>query len=218
MRLTRIDETQRNDHRFLQPSDDCSFLGEFTARKGFEFSETNKYIFNLKIPPSRAASKQFFANLKNNAINYWGRKLREAAPPASTANYTWVPVPCSKLANHPEFDDRLARLLLGPYAGQNEIDVRKIIKCKADRDAAHLGTDRPTPDVLQENYEIDESVSLDGISKIIIFDDVITRGASFKAMQAVLNGLMPQVPVQGVFLARTVHDDASGLFSLILEE
>jgi hypothetical protein len=70
MRLTKIDSSLLNDHLYLRAEDDCSFLGEFTARQGFNFSETNKRIHNLKIPPSKAREKSFMANYKNQAIAY----------------------------------------------------------------------------------------------------------------------------------------------------
>ena len=50
MTLTRIDELVRGDYFYLQPADECWFLREYTARMGFEHSETNQLIINLKKP------------------------------------------------------------------------------------------------------------------------------------------------------------------------
>jgi hypothetical protein len=47
-RLTKIDDLTRPDHSYLTAADVCYFLGEYTARKGFAFSATNRLIFNLK--------------------------------------------------------------------------------------------------------------------------------------------------------------------------
>ena len=38
LRLTKIDDLTRPDHSYLTAADDCYFLGEYTARKGFAFS------------------------------------------------------------------------------------------------------------------------------------------------------------------------------------
>lgn len=46
-RLTKIDELTIGQHYHLDASDTC-FFGEYTARKGFGFSETNQLIHNLK--------------------------------------------------------------------------------------------------------------------------------------------------------------------------
>jgi hypothetical protein len=48
LRLTKIDDLTRSDHSYLTAADDCYFLGEYTARKGFAFSATNRLILNFK--------------------------------------------------------------------------------------------------------------------------------------------------------------------------
>ena len=52
MRLSRIDDLTRSDHTFIEADDECLYLGEYNARKGYQFSETNNLIFNLKKPVS----------------------------------------------------------------------------------------------------------------------------------------------------------------------
>ena len=47
-RLTKIDDLARPDHFYLTADDECYFLGEYTARKGFAFSPTNQLILNFK--------------------------------------------------------------------------------------------------------------------------------------------------------------------------
>jgi len=47
-RLTKIDDLTRPDHFYLTPGDDCYFLCEYTARKGFAFSTTNHLVLNFK--------------------------------------------------------------------------------------------------------------------------------------------------------------------------
>ncbi len=41
---------------------------------------------------------------------------------------------------------------------------------------------------------------------IIIFDDVLTTGAHFKAVEAVLRTHFPELPIAGLFLARRAPD------------
>jgi hypothetical protein len=207
MRLTQIDNIQRSDHRFLTESDNCAYLGEFTARQGFNFSETNKQIHNLKIPPSRTNELWYLRNYKNTAINFWGNKLKVAIPGAGLRQATWVPIPCSKLPAHADYDTRLNAVL---KVFSKDIDVRNLIRRKEDCGAAHLATDRPTPETLTNVLEVDPTISTKDISEIIIFDDVITRGASFKAGQSILRSALSHVTVKGIFLARTVHLEEQG--------
>jgi hypothetical protein len=46
--LTKIDDLILPDHWYLESEDECYFLGEYTAGKGFAHSTTNQRIFNLK--------------------------------------------------------------------------------------------------------------------------------------------------------------------------
>jgi hypothetical protein len=52
-RLTKIDDLTRPDHSYLTANDDCYFIGEYTARRGFAFSSTNNLILNFKKPMDR---------------------------------------------------------------------------------------------------------------------------------------------------------------------
>jgi len=52
-RLSQIDELTRVDHWYLEDGDQCWYLGEYTARKGYAGSETNNLILNLKKPMDR---------------------------------------------------------------------------------------------------------------------------------------------------------------------
>ena len=46
-RLTKIDDLALPDHYYLTAEDDCYFLGEYTARKGYAFSPTNQLVLNF---------------------------------------------------------------------------------------------------------------------------------------------------------------------------
>ena len=48
VRLTQVDDLTRPDHYYLTAEDQCLYFGEYTARKGFNHSETNQLILNFK--------------------------------------------------------------------------------------------------------------------------------------------------------------------------
>ncbi len=50
-RFTKIDRFTYKHHRWLEKSDECYFLGEYTARSGYAYSPTNDVILNFKTPP-----------------------------------------------------------------------------------------------------------------------------------------------------------------------
>jgi hypothetical protein len=58
-RLTKIDELTRPDHTYLSPEDECYYLGEYTARKGYAFSPINDLVQNLKKPMDRRGKPEW---------------------------------------------------------------------------------------------------------------------------------------------------------------
>lgn len=53
-RFTKIDDLVRRDYRHITEADRCYFVGEYTARKGYAYSDTNQLILNFKKPMDRA--------------------------------------------------------------------------------------------------------------------------------------------------------------------
>ena len=58
-RLTKIDDLARPDHFYLTPDDECYFLGEYTARKGYAFGATNQLVLNFKKPMTKRTTAQW---------------------------------------------------------------------------------------------------------------------------------------------------------------
>ncbi|TPL77571.1 hypothetical protein [Mesorhizobium sp. B2-3-15] len=205
VRFTKIDNLTRSQHRFLDENDDCSFIGEFTARKGYSHSETNNRIISFKMKPSIRLQAPYRYKHKGSAIDYWARQLSSAMPVSEATKAIWVPIPGSCPVGNPEYDDRLLRLLHRAYS--NRIQIVELLSQLAQRVAAHDSDARPTPEVLIDNWVTDFSLLPVGRYNFVVFDDVLTRGASFKAAKRVLSNQYPGSAVSGVFLARTVHDD-----------
>ena len=65
-RLTQIDEITREEHYYLSDEDQCFYLGEYTAQKGYSHSDTNQLIKNLKIQPKHKNTKRWY--YKDQAI------------------------------------------------------------------------------------------------------------------------------------------------------
>src|ERR1700678_1926366 len=104
-RLTKIDDLTRPDHSYLTAADDCYFLGEYTARKGFAFSATNHLIFNLKKGMERQGRPEW--PYKARAIQTVAEALRDALNDRARRTLTFVPVPPSKAQTDPLYDARL---------------------------------------------------------------------------------------------------------------
>jgi hypothetical protein len=117
-RLTEIDDLARPDHWYLRPEDDCYFLGEYTARKGFVFSVTNQLVLNFKKSMDKRCTPQWW---------YKDRAIDEVAAAFRTAwlnMATLVPIPPSKAKSDSLYDDRVVRMLQSIRV-QPRLDVRK---------------------------------------------------------------------------------------------
>lgn len=208
IRLTKIDATNIGEHSHLLLSDECYFLFEYTSHKNYTFSKTNSLISNLKKKPSTAHTPAY--KYKRQAIRECGDALRATTNPDWLSAATLVPVPCSKAADHPDFDDRIVQIcrLLSPIG-----DVRSIIRQTASMTAAHeAGSgERITIEELLAAYRVDETLAVPAPKSIGIVDDVLTSGTHFRAMSTVLANRFPGVPIVGLFIARRVFPEEERL-------
>jgi hypothetical protein len=122
--LTEIDELTRPDHHWLAPTDQCAFLGEYTARKGFSFSATNQVVLNFKKSVDRKRLPEW--RHKERTIVEVAQAFGAAIDPSWLSEATLVPIPPSKAKPDPLYDDRLVRMLRAIPA-QRPLDIRELI-------------------------------------------------------------------------------------------
>lgn len=211
--FTRIDALTRGDHSYLNDSDACLFLGDYSARKGHAYSATNQLILNFKKPMSRRNKSEW--RYKGNAIRQVAEVFSQNIGP-DFQRLTLVPVPPSKLKTDPEYDDRLMDMLRALRAPAGiTLDIRELIVQTEAIQAAHDNQKRPRPDDLKRIYRIDETLAHPVRDWICVVDDVLTTGSHFRAMSDVLKQRFPAAKIAGLFIARRVPeaDDWSHLFS-----
>jgi predicted amidophosphoribosyltransferase len=93
--------------------------------------------------------------------------------------------------------------------------VRELLFQRISTTAVHDQENRPTPEQLQANYGIDQTLCDADPQMIGLFDDVLTTGAHFRAASATLKQLLPGVRIIGFFIARRVPEAADfGEFEL----
>jgi hypothetical protein len=205
-RLTGIDETNRDQHAFLQAGDRCLFFGEFFAGKGYQGGGTNQLVFNFKTLPSIARTNPARRNYKDSAIATIAHGLREVLGRDQIERLTFVPVPPSKTPDHPDYDDRLARALTMACAGFNS-DIRLLLRRSSSTESDHRTGDRLTPEALYLLLQVDVTALTARPLReaIVLFDDVITTGKSFKCCERRLREAIAQtVPIMGLFVARRI--------------
>jgi hypothetical protein len=213
-RLTRIDELTRGDHSFLEVGDECLFFGEYTARKDWSYSSTNRLVLNFKKPVTRRSFDDWRYKLQaiNDVAEAFSSNIGRAL-----GQLTLVPVPPSKLKTDSEYDDRMMDMLraLRAPAGINP-DVRELVIQTRSMPAAHGTTNRLPPTEWEKVYAIDGALALREPTWIGIIDDVLVTGCKFRAMSNVLKRRFPVARITGLFIARRVLEIPG--FSEVYEE
>lgn len=201
LKLTKIDDLSREDHCYLDPGDTCYFFGEYTSRMGYNFSETNNLISNFKKSVLKRGTHEW--PHKQRAIDEVAGLYRQCISPHLVHQVTFVPAPPSKSQNDPEYDDRMVRAL---RAASPQFDVREIITQDGSRRPSHLCGDgeRPRPADLIDCYRVNRALTVPVPRNIIICDDVLTNGTTFRAMKSVLQEQFPSAKIIGIFVARRV--------------
>lgn len=213
-RLIKIDDLTRGDHHRLESNDRCYYLGEYFSGRGYAYGATNDLISNLKKPMSRRNLPEW--RHKEGAIRKAAEALRENfSAPQLGGEITFVPIPPSKAKSHPEYDDRLLRMLQMMCDGHGS-DIRELVIQTQSTDAAHDSFSRPTTEDLVAIYAVDETVAAPPPSRIVLLDDVLTTGAHFKAAKAVVQQRFPDADIVGIFVARRVIPSPGADFEIIV--
>ena len=198
-RILKIDALTLPDHYYLDDTDECYYSGEYTAGENHAYSDTNQLIHNFKKTMDKKGTPQW--QYKQQAILNAAKIIRDNIK--VNANLTFIPVPPSKAKFDPLYDDRIIQMLVNAFKG-SQADIREIIIQSNSSVASHTKTVRPTPEELQNNYEIDKSLISPPPQTIIIVDDVITTGCHYKAVKNMLTQIYPNTTICGLFLARRV--------------
>lgn len=203
-KLQKIDDSLLQEHSCLDRTDNCYFFGEYAGRKGFGHSDMNQLIFNFKKPMSQKGKKDW--PFKQKAIEDIARLLGSTPAWPELVKRTWVPIPPSKLITHSDHDNRIMSVLELLNKKTSPLDIRNILLPITDREPMHASANnkRLTIDDHLKNLRVDESLKTPEPTKIILFDDVITTGATYKASKDRLTKEFPNATFIGIFIARSI--------------
>lgn len=132
--LTRIDRLLLGEYYYLDGTDECWCLREYTAGKGFDHGASNDLILNLKKSPERRDRPEW--RYKEAAIRQVARELAAAIPEATRRTMTWVAMPPSKTRTDHLYDDRMVRVLRS-LPNADELDIREVLQTRQSIEPAH---------------------------------------------------------------------------------
>ncbi len=200
-KLRVVGDIERDHHHYLNTEHVCCYFGEYTARKGYDHSATNRIIFDLKKHPNKQGTKEWKFKLCD--IQRVGSLIRHNVKPDTLLNFTFVPVPPSKPPDHSEYDDRNLRII---RAIDPQVNVRPLLETIRERQPAHQSGQRSTLKELEDGIRICEEHlgDLPDIEQIVLLDDLLVTGATFVVCRKKLLEHLPAANVFGLFVARRV--------------
>ncbi|WP_155294014.1 hypothetical protein [Rhizobium rhizogenes] len=209
-KLTRLDATLIDQHTKLTFDDEVYFWREYTSGRNYTFGPGNDLISNLKKKPSQASAGELYH--KDRVINESSNFFRGAINPNWLADATLVPIPGSKAANHPDYDNRMTRIIQGIRPAP-PLDIRELIVLGQSMNAAHEAVpgERPSVEDLLEAYSLNEGLLNPAPRQIGLFDDVLTAGVHYRACLILLRRKFPDIPIVGFFIARRVFPPANNI-------
>lgn len=202
--LRQIGELELRDHWHLAEGDVCYFFGEYTPYKGYSHSQTNQIIANLKKKPALRDTNQWPHKVR--AIDGLARSIAGNLKAEALPGITFVPIPPSKVPTSPEYDDRMFQVArrIAPNC-----DVRELLFTSTERDARHSSGGKRDPAELRATLSVRAELLANKPDLIVLLDDVLTTGCSFKVCRAMLQEALPDATIIGIFAARRVVDRAS---------
>lgn len=178
----------------LNASDHCYYYGVYTPG-GYSVSDYNSMVQNFKKDISRRNNKEWF--YRDKAVNDFASMLHH-----TLQNNRWTIVPCatSKPRNSLNFNDRLdatankLRLLSSNY------DIQFCLDTIEELIPSHTGGTRNPTEIAANTRWIQPTTKPN--PNIVLFDDVLTTGAHFRAYKDIILSHYPFCNVIGIFLAK----------------
>lgn len=220
MGFNRVDELLRSDHPCLDQSDECYFVGEYTARNGVGYSETNLLISNFRraVAPRYKLEEWYH---KEAAIRFAATLFWAGIPPDAMNGYgSWafIPVPPSQMRGDPDYDDRLMRMLRqSPRIYSLDVprpNVWELVIQSRRTEPVLPGGERMSPEELRRIYQLNKALPewrssvlyprVKDAEAVVIVDDLLVTGAHFRAMKSILQEQFPDAEIIGLFIARAV--------------
>ena len=197
---SRIDQLTIGDHHLLTVADEIYYFGEYTARKGFDYSPTNQLITNLKHGVEHRGQPRW--RHKQRAIIEVAESLARYIGDDFATQATFVPIPPSVVRTDVSYDGRNMEILGQFQKRKAGVDARELLVQTTSTRKSHHCDNRLTVEELVNVYDVDESRSDPAPSIIVLFDDVLTTGTHFVAARQVLRKRFGAIRFLGFMVAR----------------
>lgn len=197
-------EAANREH--IRPDDVCLYYHIHTTRaNGEQYTEANSLIANYKKDPRLLAERPDLVIYKEQAITRCAELLRTLVDGLTRRvnEAVLVPMPTSEPRGTEWRDDRLDRTCKLILEHTEHLRFMPYLDVLMTLQKAHAGGPR-NPALIRSNlvWKSEEDVPSDCL--VILFDDVLTTGAHFRACKDFVLERSPSCEVMGAFIA--IHD------------
>ena len=204
MNFLGLAEENVHEHSYLNVDDSIYYFEEYRSGDGYA-GNGNSLIFNLKKSVEKKGTDEW--NYKEKAIIDMAVLLAEEMDNGKVGKRKiyWIPIPPSKIRTDPLFDDRNYRILTLATAmsSSRQHFIVDALHQNSNRESFSSNTDKRDIKTLVSNYLMNDIPNYDPkIDMIVIFDDVLTTGCHFKAVEEVILNKYDNAKIIGVFVAR----------------
>lgn len=211
VRLLKIDQSVIRQHSFLNPNDNCYYIHEYTANKGYAHSEANNLILNLKIRPTETRRLSHKRHAIKTCISDLTALIAPGIQKDGPETYTITAIPPSLVSGDPDYDDRMQQIAKG-LAINTGIHYADIVRQSESYTSSHSAANgsRKKPEELIKIYSI---VDPPPSQCVFILDDVLVTGSHYSAYRDILLDTYPDLKVIGLFIARrSIQSDPEGFY------
>lgn len=179
----------------------CFYARDYASRKKYDYSESNNLIANFKKDVSKRETNQWPHKIR--AIQRFADELTHLFSELQ-GKVSIAAIPTSKRRDDPLYDSRLDDVL-EIVSQRCDVVVKEPLIRRVSVEPAHTSEERPTVE------QVYETLMWNGIdsppNELVLIDDVVTAGTTFKACQRHIHENAPHLKVYGVFWAHTVWPD-----------
>jgi hypothetical protein len=185
---------------FLSADDECYYGCDYTSGGGFQASDCNSRIMNLKKEAIHKGKQAW--RYKERAAAELAAELAGLLPPS--AFFTFIPT--SKCKSDPAYDGRWDMVWQQLQAMRADLNLLELFVVKQSVPSAHSGNRAGAVEAIEWS-----GTSLTMVPREIwLIDDVVTEGRHFLHCKQLINAVMPTAKVIGAFWGRTIDPSPFG--------
>ncbi len=206
--LKELDESLVGDHSKIDIKDDIFYLEDYKSGGTYQGSTGNDLILNLKKGMDKKGTSEWIhkeraikkvADVVSKFMDHGAQKVDKVY---------WIPVPPSKSRIDPQFDDRVYRILTLAHgmSGNHQHIIADVFHQTSSRDAFSTNKVIRSITDLTSNYSMNDIPNYNPeTDAILIFDDVLTTGCHFKAIESMILDKYDNANIKGLFVARVAR-------------